>query len=184
MQIPDRTARRGHATFAKWCPSAGRCCSLRSKLRSRGGNPAPCAMTTAGTHLITPGARNSVPSLRSARRCGFRSVLLTPGCRLKSSLASDNRCPWLPWYSVGRRCIWHGRWLVGSTYSTFAPADLCVGSVGSRPPLAERAGDPVAGLTGLLRPERWPGRPPDSLRCESSLAIWLCDVPVAPVGKQ
>jgi hypothetical protein len=34
MQVPDRTARRGHAVFAGWCPSAAACCSLRSKLRS------------------------------------------------------------------------------------------------------------------------------------------------------
>jgi hypothetical protein len=42
MQVPDRTARRGHAAFAGWCSSAARCCSLRSQLRSRGGSPTPC----------------------------------------------------------------------------------------------------------------------------------------------
>jgi hypothetical protein len=31
-----------------------RCCSLRSKLRSPGGSPTPCAMTEAGAHLMTP----------------------------------------------------------------------------------------------------------------------------------
>jgi hypothetical protein len=41
MQVPDQTARRGHAAFAGWCSSAARCCSLRSQLRSRGGSPTP-----------------------------------------------------------------------------------------------------------------------------------------------
>jgi hypothetical protein len=40
-QALDRTARRGHATFAGWCSSAARCCSLRSELRSRDDSPAP-----------------------------------------------------------------------------------------------------------------------------------------------
>jgi len=49
-QVRDPTARRGHAAFAGWCPSAARCCSLPSKLRSPSGSP-PCVMTEAGAHL-------------------------------------------------------------------------------------------------------------------------------------
>jgi len=51
VQVPDLTARRGHAAFAGWCWRVARCCSLRSELRSRGGSPAPCAMIKAGAHL-------------------------------------------------------------------------------------------------------------------------------------
>jgi hypothetical protein len=48
VQLPDRTTRRGHAAFAGWCSSVARCCSLRSKLRSRGGSPAPCVDRQGG----------------------------------------------------------------------------------------------------------------------------------------
>jgi hypothetical protein len=34
MQIPGRTARRGHEAFAGWCSRAVRCSSLRSGVRS------------------------------------------------------------------------------------------------------------------------------------------------------
>ena len=37
-QKPDRIAPPGHPMLAGWCPSAGVCCSLRSKLLSRDGN--------------------------------------------------------------------------------------------------------------------------------------------------
>jgi hypothetical protein len=29
--------------------------------------------------------------------------------------------PWLPLYFLGHRCIWHSRWLLGSTYSLSFP---------------------------------------------------------------
>jgi hypothetical protein len=48
MRVPDRTAQRGHAAFGGWCPSAARCCSLLSQLRSRGGSPVPCPITGVG----------------------------------------------------------------------------------------------------------------------------------------
>jgi hypothetical protein len=59
-QVRDRTALRGHAAFAGWCSSAARCCSLRSKLRSPGGSPAPCVLTKGGAHL-TPQKQATLP---------------------------------------------------------------------------------------------------------------------------
>jgi hypothetical protein len=55
------------------------------------------------------------------------------------SSGSDDRCPrGSPLYPVGYRCIWHGQWLVGSTYSprSLIPGRLCVGLPVSRVALA------------------------------------------------
>jgi hypothetical protein len=85
MQLPDRTARRGQATFAGWCPSAARCCSLRSKLRSPGGRPASCVMVEARAHLTPRSTPPSSPA--SDLRCD-----LTPRCacgaRVSAALSS------------------------------------------------------------------------------------------------
>ncbi len=69
-QVRDRTARRGHAAFVRWCPSAAPCCPLRSELRSPGGSPAPCMMAEAGA--LDPQKRAIlVYSLRSVPRPSF-----------------------------------------------------------------------------------------------------------------
>jgi hypothetical protein len=79
---PDRTADVAMRCSTGWCASAAWCCSLRSKLRSRGGSPAPCVMTKAEAHL-TP--RTAQPfslalDLPATRLC---AVPLVPDCRLR-----------------------------------------------------------------------------------------------------
>lgn len=51
--------------FAKWCPSAARCCRLRSKLQSLSGNRAPCAMTDAKILLQVTQDRSHEAALTS-----------------------------------------------------------------------------------------------------------------------
>jgi hypothetical protein len=66
-QVRDRTARRGHAAFTGWCPSAAWCCSLRSKLRS-----VQRPLTLRSGQACSP-----ADDLRSDQ---LRTVLLVPGC--------------------------------------------------------------------------------------------------------
>ena len=89
-QVPDRTAQRGHAAFAEWCPSAARCRALRSQLRSPGGSPEPRVMTEAVAHL-TP--RNTQPRFHPSicAATQLRTVLLVQGCRLRCRLSSTGR---------------------------------------------------------------------------------------------
>jgi hypothetical protein len=67
MQIPDRIARRGHAAFAGWCPRAAWCCSLRSQLRSRSGNPALCAYDQGRSPLTPTSAQPCLPAFDLCR---------------------------------------------------------------------------------------------------------------------
>ena len=70
MQLPDRIARRGQATFAGWCPSAVRCCSLRSKLRSPGGQACVLRDDRGESSPDTQEHATLLFSLRSAMRPG------------------------------------------------------------------------------------------------------------------
>jgi hypothetical protein len=85
MQIPDRTARRGHAAFAGWCSSVAWSCSLRSELRSRGGSLAPCVMTKAGVHLTPRSTEPCSPAFDLRRN--QRASQCAAGARLSSVLS-------------------------------------------------------------------------------------------------
>jgi hypothetical protein len=85
MQVPDRTARRGHAAFAGWFSSAPRCCPLRSETAVTRRQPGALRDDQPAAIPWPPRARILLSSLRSAPRPSFA---VAAGARLPSALSS------------------------------------------------------------------------------------------------
>ncbi len=111
MQASPGTTPRGRATFAGWCPSATRCCSLRSKLRLPGSYSQHLRADRGGSPFDPQKHANPLSGLQPAQRpgiaeCWWRLVVV---CVVVTAVVDSRRdrrcCPSSPIW-LGGGCIY------------------------------------------------------------------------------